>query len=132
MYAREPAVADCSVITFPTVPTAVKVVIVWIVKAVRFTVLFESVLKSANVFDPVMIQAKAFVVAFQKLLYVFHPHAKVTAAVRAPVNFIVEVFAFTVPVPVHNVPVVPVKRCVADPSVIAPDAPTLINPEEIT
>lgn len=67
-YALDHAVADARVITFPTVPTAVNVVTVWIVNAVKFTVRHASVLKSANVFDPVITQAKAFVVAFQKLL----------------------------------------------------------------
>ena len=65
-------------------------------KAVKFTVRHASVLKSANVFDHDIIQAKAFVVAFQKLLYVRFHHAKVIAPVSAQVNFIVEVLAFNV------------------------------------
>lgn len=48
-----------------------------------------------------------------------------TAPVRAPVNLIVEVSAFTTHVPSHNVLVVPVIRWVADPRVIVQDAPTL-------
>lgn len=109
-YHRDHAVDDCKVMMFPTVPTAVRVVMVCEEKAVKFTVLFASVLKSAKVFDHVMIHAKAFVVAFQKLLYVLFPPENVIAPVRAPVNLIVEVSAFTIPFHVHIVPVVAVTR----------------------
>lgn len=67
MYAREPAVADARVMTFPTVPTAVKVVTVCIVKAVNFCVRPASIFMSLNVFDPVMVHIPVLQVAFQKL-----------------------------------------------------------------
>lgn len=75
-------------------------------KAVKFTVRPASILKSLKVFEPVIIQANAHVVAFQKLLYVLPPHVKVTVPVNAHVNFIVEVPAFTVPVQFQHAPVV--------------------------
>lgn len=126
-YARDHAVADWRVITFPAVPTAVSEVIVCIVNAVRFCVRHASILKSTNVFDPVIIQAKAFVVAFQKLLYVFEPPANVTADVNAHVNFIVDVPAFIAPEQFQTVPDGPINKCVADHRVIVPDAHTLTD-----
>lgn len=68
MYALDPAVADCRVITFPTVPTAVKVVTVWIVKAVNFCVRPASILKSLNVLFHPIVTIPVLHVAFQKLL----------------------------------------------------------------
>jgi hypothetical protein len=67
-YARDHAVTDCRVITFPTVPTAVNVVTVWIVKAVKLTVLQASILKSLNVLFHPIVTIPVLHVAFQKLL----------------------------------------------------------------
>lgn len=54
--------------TFPTVPTAVKVVTVWIVNALNFVVLPASILKSLNVLFHTIVTIPVLHVAFQKLL----------------------------------------------------------------
>lgn len=83
--------------TFPTVPTAVNVVTVCIVKAVKFTVRPASILKSLNVFDHATVIGNAPVVAFQKLLYVSPHQLKLfVVAVSTQVYFIVEVPALIV------------------------------------
>ena len=61
----------------------------------KVIVLPASILKSLNVLEPEICKAKALVVAFQKLLYVFDHHMNVVSAVNAPVNLIVDVPALT-------------------------------------
>ena len=109
------------VTTFPSEFGVVKVVTVVFVEFVKFTCREPSNLKSLKVFDPATIKLYAFVVLFQKLLYVLPPPVNVTSAVRVPVYLIVPVLAETVPpVQFQRFPVVPVIRWVAEPSVNVP------------
>lgn len=86
--------------TFPTVPTAVKVVTVWIVKAVKFTVLHASILKSLNVLLHVTTNTHAPAVATHMLLKVYPPPLIPLLVAELFVNLIVDVLAFNV---IHDV-----------------------------
>lgn len=65
------------------------------VNAVKFCVRPASILKSLKVLELFIFTDHVLVVAFQKLLYVFHPHENL-ATPEAEVYFIVEVEAFKV------------------------------------
>lgn len=56
--------------TFPAVPTAVNVLIVWILNAVNFCVLPASIFRSLKVLFHCIVKIAVPVVAFQILLYV--------------------------------------------------------------
>lgn len=95
-YARDHAVADWRVITFPTVQVAVNVVTVCNVKAVKFTVRPASILKSLNVLLHVTTNTHVPAVATQILLNVYPPPLIPLLEVELFVNLIVDVLALSV------------------------------------
>lgn len=104
-----PFEVEFSVIKFPDVPVAVRLVTVVVVDAVKSTVCGGvSTLKSANVLDPEIIKLPVPAPVNHILLYVLPPPANVLVLLLASFILIVEVLWFTIKfvtvVAFHTVP----------------------------